>query len=102
MVLTTPSDYTNNIVGSLNLIQSCKDHGVKKFIFSSSATVYGDPAELPIKETASTGHSITNPYGQTKFMVEQILFDVSKAEPVCPNCLLNEHPGLAHIHPPLF
>ncbi|KAI1717792.1 GDP-mannose 4,6 dehydratase domain-containing protein [Ditylenchus destructor] len=72
--------YTNNIVGSLNLIKCCKKYGVKDFVFSSSATVYGTPSELPIKETASTGQGITNPYGRTKYFVEQILFDLSVAE----------------------
>uniref|UniRef100_A0A915ELI2 UDP-glucose 4-epimerase n=1 Tax=Ditylenchus dipsaci TaxID=166011 RepID=A0A915ELI2_9BILA len=71
--------YTNNIVGSLNLIKCCQKYGVKDFVFSSSATVYGAPSELPIKESAQTGQGITNPYGRTKYFVEQILFDVSVA-----------------------
>lgn len=57
-------------------------YNVKKFVFSSSATVYGPPKSLPIKESAQTGLGITNPYGQTKFMMEQILIDLSKADPV--------------------
>uniref|UniRef100_A0A914BX13 UDP-glucose 4-epimerase n=1 Tax=Acrobeloides nanus TaxID=290746 RepID=A0A914BX13_9BILA len=72
--------YANNLIGSLNLLSVCKKHGVKNFIFSSSATVYGPPKELPILENASTGQGITNPYGQTKYMVEQVLMDLSKAE----------------------
>ncbi|TKR95389.1 hypothetical protein L596_009565 [Steinernema carpocapsae] len=74
------SYYSNNLIGSLNLIESCKRHNVKNFVFSSSATVYGPPAKLPIKEDAPTGQGITNPYGQTKYMVEQILIDLAKAE----------------------
>ncbi|KAI6240234.1 UDP-N-acetylglucosamine 4-epimerase [Aphelenchoides fujianensis] len=73
--------YTNNIVGSLNLIRMCQKYGVKKFLFSSSATVYGPPAKLPIDENATTGQGITNPYGQTKYMIEQILMDEARADP---------------------
>lgn len=72
--------YRNNVVGSLNLIEKCRKYEVKEFIFSSSATVYGYQTELPIRETATTGQGITNPYGQTKYIVEQLLFDLSKAE----------------------
>jgi len=72
--------YENNITGFLNLIKACKQHKVKEFIFSSSATVYGLPSELPIRETSRTGQGITNPYGQTKYMIEQILMDLQKAE----------------------
>jgi UDP-glucose 4-epimerase len=53
---------------------------VKNFIFSSSATVYGEPENLPLKESSRTGLGITNPYGQTKYMVEQILMDLGNAE----------------------
>lgn len=53
---------------------------MKEFIFSSSATVYGSPEELPLKEHNKTGQGITNPYGQTKFMIEQILQDIAKAD----------------------
>jgi UDP-glucose 4-epimerase len=56
-------------------------HGVTKLVFSSSATVYGTPEELPLKETSRVGVGITNPYGQTKFMIEQILRDLAAAEP---------------------
>jgi len=68
--------YRNNIDSSLALCEVMRDAGVKKLIFSSSATVYGDPAELPLKETSRIGVGITNPYGQTKFMLEQILRDL--------------------------
>lgn len=56
-----------------------QSHGVYNLVFSSSATVYGDPKELPLKESSRTGVGIANPYGQTKFMIEQILQDLSKA-----------------------
>lgn len=69
--------YDNNIVSTLILLEIMKKHDVKKLVFSSSATVYGDPTELPIKETSQIGIGITNPYGQTKFMIEQILKDLS-------------------------
>ncbi|KAE9552079.1 hypothetical protein FO519_004705 [Halicephalobus sp. NKZ332] len=73
--------YSNNVIGSINLITLCKKYNVKNFVFSSSATVYGPPSELPITENSSTGSGITNPYGQTKYIVEQILTDLSIAEP---------------------
>ena len=66
--------YDNNIYGTLVLLEVMKAHNVKKIIFSSSATVYGDPKEVPIKEDFPL--SATNPYGQTKLMIEQILNDV--------------------------
>lgn len=59
----------------------CLKYNVKNFVFSSSATVYGPPSELPITEKSQTGQGITNPYGQTKYMMEQILIDVGKANP---------------------
>lgn len=66
--------YTNNITGSLNLFDSMKKHGVKKLVFSSSATVYGDPHKVPITEDMPL--STTNPYGTTKLFIEQILKDI--------------------------
>jgi UDP-glucose 4-epimerase len=73
--------YRNNIVSTLTLCEVMQQHGVKKLIFSSSATVYGTPDELPLKETSRVGAGITNPYGQTKFMIEQILRDLAIADP---------------------
>lgn len=73
--------YQNNIVSTLRLLDAMSSHGVKKLIFSSSATVYGEPEELPLKETSRVGVGITNPYGQTKFMIEQILRDISISDP---------------------
>lgn len=72
--------YNNNITGSLVLFDVMRRHGVKNIIFSSSATVYGTPAEIPVTEKCPKGE-ITNPYGQTKSMLEQILTDIQKADP---------------------
>ena len=69
--------YQNNIAGSLNLFEVMSEYAVSKIVFSSSATVYGDPDEVPIKENAAIRP--TNPYGQTKSMMEQILKDLSSA-----------------------
>jgi UDP-glucose 4-epimerase len=66
--------YKNNITGSVNLFEAMQKHGVKTIIFSSSATVYGDPESVPVKEDAAI-HA-TNPYGRTKVMIEQILQDL--------------------------
>ena len=72
--------YTNNLVSSLNLLNIMRDYGVKNFVFSSSATVYGDPVSVPINETFATGGT-TNPYGTTKYFLEQILMDYCAAAP---------------------
>ncbi|MDD3402236.1 MAG: UDP-glucose 4-epimerase GalE [Hespellia sp.] len=72
--------YHNNITGTLILCDVMRNHGCKNIVFSSSATVYGDPAEIPITENCPKGE-ITNPYGQTKGMLEQILMDIAKADP---------------------
>lgn len=72
--------YHNNITGTLILCEVMRDHGVKNIIFSSSATVYGDPAFIPITEECPKG-TITNPYGQTKGMLEQVLTDLHTADP---------------------
>ena len=72
--------YSNNITGTLTLIRSMREHGCKNIIFSSSATVYGDPAFVPITEECPKG-TCTNPYGWTKWMLEQILTDVHTSDP---------------------
>lgn len=72
--------YKNNIEGTLSICGAMREAGVKKIIFSSSATVYGDPAEIPITENCPKG-ICTNPYGWTKWMIEQMLADMSKADP---------------------
>lgn len=71
--------YANNLGSTLVLLEGMRTHGVKKFVFSSSATVYGDPASVPIREDALL--SATNPYGYTKLFIEQILTDCCKADP---------------------
>jgi UDP-glucose 4-epimerase len=72
--------YRNNIDSTLTLLETMKKFGVNKFIFSSSATVYGTPKTVPLVETMPTG-SPTNPYGWTKLMMEQILTDTANANP---------------------
>ena len=71
--------YENNISGTLTLLDEMKKHNVKNIIFSSSATVYGNPAIIPITEECPKG-VCTNPYGWTKHMLEQILTDIQKAD----------------------
>ena len=71
--------YKNNLDSTLTLLEVMKEHGVKNIIFSSSATVYGAPDEVPIKETAAVGRC-TNPYGWTKYMIERILEGVCVAD----------------------
>ncbi len=70
--------YENNVSGSLNLFQSMAKYGVKNLVFSSSATVYGDPDRVPIDEQAGLGP--TNPYGRTKLMIEEILKDLQVSD----------------------
>ena len=72
--------YRTNIGSTLNLTDEMRAHGCKNIIFSSSATVYGDPAEIPITENCPKG-TCTNPYGWTKWMQEQILTDIHTADP---------------------
>ncbi len=71
--------YENNIAGTLTLVDVMRKHGVKNMIFSSSATVYGSPAFIPITEECPMGQC-TNPYGWTKSMLEQVLSDIQKAD----------------------
>ncbi|MBQ8640196.1 MAG: UDP-glucose 4-epimerase GalE [Lachnospiraceae bacterium] len=72
--------YHNNITGTLILCDEMRKHGVKDIIFSSSATVYGDPAQIPITEDCPKG-TPTNPYGWTKSMLEQVLTDIHTSDP---------------------
>lgn len=88
--------YANNLISTLNLLRSMKQHGVTRFVFSSSATVYGDPVSVPIREDFAL--SATNPYGRTKLMIEDMLRDISLAEPALRVCLLRYfNPVGAHI-----
>lgn len=68
--------YNNNLLSTVNLCEAMNKHGVKQLVFSSSATVYGDPESVPIDESAKIG--ATNPYGNTKVMIEQILTDLAE------------------------
>ena len=72
--------YENNIAGTLTLVDVMRKHNCKNIIFSSSATIYGDPAIIPITEECPKG-ICTNPYGWTKSMLEQVLSDMQKADP---------------------
>lgn len=78
--------YHNNITGTLNLLKSMISHNVNKIVFSSSATVYGTPKTVPIREDFPT--STTNPYGETKLMIERILKDTCVAHPEFSACVL--------------
>lgn len=73
--------YRTNIGSTLVLLQNMADFGVRRLVFSSSATVYGANAKLPARETDSVGSSVSNPYGRTKSMIEEILRDAATAEP---------------------
>ena len=77
--------YENNVLGTLNLVKCMRQHRVSNIIFSSSATVYGKPNSLPIKEDHETGRNITNPYGMSKFFTEQILKDQVAASLLASN-----------------
>ena len=75
-----PLDYfDNNITGTLNLLQAMQAAGVRRIVFSSSATVYGDPERVPVTEDAALG--VTNPYGRTKLVMEQLIGDLCVADP---------------------
>lgn len=73
--------YETNIGGTINILNAMKKYGVKKIIFSSSATVYGSPENGICDESLPTGQGLTNPYGRTKYMIEEILKDVANADP---------------------
>ena len=78
--------YRNNLISTLNLLSVMRAHHVTRFVFSSSATVYGDPASVPITEDFPL--SVTNPYGRTKLMIEDMLRDIGHADPSLRICLL--------------
>lgn len=78
--------YDNNVAGTVALLEAMKNHGVRNLVFSSSATVYGDPESLPLVETARL-HAL-NPYGRTKLIIEEILRDLAAAEPDWHICML--------------
>ncbi len=78
--------FRNNLFSTINLLDSMKRHNVTRFVFSSSATVYGDPDSVPIREDAPL--RTTNPYGRTKLMIEDMLRDAAAADPALRVCLL--------------
>lgn len=78
--------YANNIGSTLQILKEIKRRGIKKFVFSSSATVYGDPAQVPVREDAPL--SATSPYGYTKLTIERILTDCCAADPMLNVALL--------------
>ena len=73
--------YDNNLSSTLVLLNAMRRHSVKQLVFSSSATVYGTPSDLPLRETSPVGSGLTNPYGKTKYMIEEILRDYCAAHP---------------------
>lgn len=79
--------YDNNILGALVLLDTMRKYGCKKFIFSSSATVYGEPERIPLTEECRTGGT-TNPYGTTKLFIEQILKDIYQSDNTWDICIL--------------
>lgn len=79
--------YHNNISGALILLDTMRKYGCKKFIFSSSATVYGEPERIPLTEDCKTGET-TNPYGTTKLFIEQILKDLYTSDNTWDICIL--------------
>lgn len=89
--------YRNNVTGTLVLTEVMEEAGVRNIVFSSSATVYGDPATVPIREDFPTGGT-TNPYGRTKHMIEDILKDIQLATPSW-NCILLRYFNPVGAHP---
>jgi len=89
--------YANNVTGSANLLEVMMEFGVKNIVFSSSATVYGEPKYLPIDENHQTG-GCTNPYGKTKFFMEEIMKDVCTANPEW-SCTLLRYFNPVGAHP---
>lgn len=88
--------YRNNLFSTINLLDAMKRYEVGRFVFSSSATVYGDPASVPVREDFPL--SATNPYGRTKLMIEEMLLDAAAADPALRVCLLRYfNPVGAHV-----
>ncbi|SFI62998.1 UDP-glucose 4-epimerase GalE [Nitrosomonas sp. Nm34] len=69
--------YNNNLISTISLLEVMESHEVRQLVFSSSATVYGDPVIVPIKESATLPAKVTNPYGQTKLIIETMLMDLA-------------------------
>ncbi|MFZ1484002.1 MAG: UDP-glucose 4-epimerase GalE, partial [Candidatus Saccharimonadales bacterium] len=90
--------YQTNLGSTLALLDVMAKHDVKRLIFSSSATVYGDPAQLPITEESPVGIGLTNPYGKTKYFIEEILSDLSTSDPDW-SCLVLRYFNPIGAHP---
>jgi len=87
--------FDNNISGTIHLLQAMQDAGVKRLVFSSSATVYGDPDTVPVREDAAL--DVTNPYGRTKLVMEQLIADLSASDPAFHAAVLRYfNPAGAH------
>ena len=87
--------YENNINGTLVLLEVMRKHGCKNIVFSSSATVYGNPAEMPITEACPKGHC-TNPYGKTKSMLEEILTNMHTTDVKIEKLTVDTFGGALH------
>jgi UDP-glucose 4-epimerase len=94
--VSRPLDYyANNVAGSLTLFEAMRAHDVRRIVFSSSATIYGTATRMPLDESSPTGPA--NPYGHTKLMIEQILHDIARADPLWrAMCLRYFNPAGAH------
>jgi len=88
--------FQNNLISSMTLVNVMQQYGVKNLVFSSSATVYGDPASVPIDETFPL--SVTNPYGRTKLMIEDMLRDITESPSSCLNVVLLRYFNPAGAH----
>lgn len=73
--------HKNNLVGTINLLETMKKHACYQLVFSSSCTIYGNPEELPITENHKIG-DVTNVYGKTKYFIEEMLKDITAADKV--------------------
>lgn len=73
--------HKNNLIGTINLLETMKKHACYQLVFSSSCTIYGTPKHLPITEEHEIGN-VTNVYGKTKYFIEEILKDITKADKV--------------------
>lgn len=80
--------YNNNICGTISLLEVMRSHRVNQMVFSSSATVYGSTSNLPIPESEPTGRGITNPYGRSKYFIEEMLKDIAASDPAMQITLL--------------
>lgn len=88
--------YRTNLIGTLNLLESMKTNGCKRLVFSSSATVYGNPDRIPVDESCRT--HVTNPYGRTKLMIEEMLTDLRASDSSWNICILRYfNPIGAHV-----